>query len=179
MWQKMVKSGGKWENNIYFSTLNNCPLTTFIGEYHCKVDAKGRVMLPAAFKKQMNTASQDKFVVKKDIYERCLVLFPIEEWERQNKIIRANVNPYNREHSAFLRGFYKGAAEIELDASNRMLIPRRLLDEVTIDADVVLAGQTGRIEIWSEKLYEGIDTAADFAALAEKIMGGAINDIHE
>jgi MraZ protein len=154
-------------------------VAAFIGEYHCKVDSKGRIMLPAAFKRQMGSGSQERFVVRKDIYETCLVLYPMEEWQRQNRIIRANINPYNREHNAFVRGFFKGAAEIELDASNRMLIPKRLLEETKIESDVVLAGQDGKIEIWSEKVYDKAVTADEFAALAEKIMGGTINDINE
>jgi MraZ protein len=154
-------------------------VAAYIGEYHCKVDSKGRIMLPAAFKRQMASGSQDRFVVRKDIYESCLVLYPMEEWQRQNKIIRSNTNPYNKEHNAFVRGFFKGAAEIELDANNRMLIPKRLLDETQIDTEVVLAGQDGKIEIWSEKIYDKTVSGDEFAALAEKIMGGPITDINE
>ena len=58
-------------------------------------------MLPSAFKKQMPATAQDKFVIKKDIYEKCLVLYPIDEWERQNQLIRQNINPYNKEHNRF------------------------------------------------------------------------------
>ena len=78
-------------------------MITFIGEYTCKVDAKGRIMLPSAFKKQMSGSNQEKFVIKKDIFENCLVLFPIDEWERQNRIIRKKINPYKKEHNLFLR----------------------------------------------------------------------------
>lgn len=147
-------------------------MATFIGDYTCRIDAKGRVILPSAFKKQMPSAANDKFVVKKDVFEKCLVLFPMDEWDRQNSIIRSRINPYNREHSLFLRGFYKGTAEVVLDASNRILIPRRLLDQVGIDTEAVLAGQDGKIEIWSKDLYdEQAGEADNFASLAEKIMG--------
>lgn len=146
-------------------------MNSFIGEYHCKVDAKGRIMLPAAFKKQLSPASNDSFVVKKDIYEACLVMYPLEEWERQNAIIRSRINPYNPEHNRFVREFYKGAAEITLDGNNRLLLPRRLLDEVGIEGEVILAGQLGKIEIWAAGRY-GKMAPDDFARLAEKIMGG-------
>ncbi len=147
-------------------------MATFIGDYNCRVDAKGRVMLPAAFKKQMPAAAMAKFVVKKDIFEKCLVLYPMDEWDRQNNIIRSKINPYNKEHSRFLRGFYKGTAEVVLDASNRILVPRRLLDLVGIESEAVLAGQDGKIEIWSSDLYIKLESEADgFALLAEKIMG--------
>jgi MraZ protein len=153
-------------------------MTIFIGDYTCKVDAKGRVMLPSAFKKQMPSAAQDKFVVKKDIYEKCLVLFPMDEWERQNQLIQQNINPYNKEHSKFLREFYKDTAEVELDSNNRFLIPARLLSLVNVDKEqeVILAGQFGKIEIWSKELYEKTsDEIEDFGELANKILGGKIN----
>jgi MraZ protein len=149
-------------------------MATFIGDYTCRIDAKGRVVLPSAFKKQMPQAAMDKFVVKKDIFERCLVLYPMDEWDRQNSIIRASINPYNKEHSQFLRGFYKGTAEVVLDANNRILIPRRLLDIAGIDTEAIMAGQDGKIEIWSRDLYDQqSDEADNFALLAEKIMGDA------
>ena len=149
-------------------------MATFIGDYTCKTDDKGRIMLPSAFKKALSAGARDTFVVKKDIYEKCLVLFPIDEWERQIELIRANLNPYNKEHNTFLRGFNKGTAEILLDATNRLLIPKRLLEETGISKDVVLAGQDGKIEIWAKDAYEKIDVGDDFAKLAQKIMGGAI-----
>jgi len=151
-------------------------MATFIGDYNCKTDAKGRITFPSSLKKQMNSASQGRFVVKKDVFEKCLVLFPIEEWDRQNKIIRDKINPYNKEHNKFLRNFYRGSAEVVLDSNNRMLIPKRLLDLVEIKKDVVLAGQDSKIEIWADEMYKFFDEeSGNFAALAEKIMGGDIN----
>jgi MraZ protein len=77
----------------------------------------------------------------------------------------------------FLRNFFKGTAELSLDSNNRMLIPKRLFDLIGADRDVVLAGQDGRIEIWSASVYETIEMPAeDFANLAEKLMGGSINE---
>ena len=152
-------------------------MTTFIGDYTCKVDAKGRITFPSAFKKQVNSASGDRFVAKKDIFEQCLVLYPIDEWERQNELIRSRINPYNKEHNRFLRNFYKGTAEVSLDGNNRLLIPKRLLDLVEISKEVVLAGQDGKIEIWASDLYHQIDEPEEeFASLAEKIMGNTGNN---
>jgi MraZ protein len=152
-------------------------MATFIGDYPCKVDVKGRIILPMAFKKQMPVAAQDHFVVRKDIFENCLVLYAIDDWNRQLEKIRKRINPYNREHNMFLRNFFKGTAELSLDSNNRMLIPKRLFDLIGADRDVVLAGQDGRIEIWSASVYETIEMPAeDFANLAEKLMGGSINE---
>jgi MraZ protein len=150
----------------------------FIGDNTCKIDAKGRVMLPMAFKKQMPPALQDKFVLKKDIYEKCLVLYPIEEWTRQNELMSANINPYNQEHAQFMREFYKDTAEIELDSNNRFVIPSRLLSlaEINKDKEVIMAGQMGKIEIWSKEKYDAASKEiGDYGELANKILGGNIN----
>jgi MraZ protein len=147
-------------------------MITFIGDFSCRLDEKGRVLLPAAFIKQMATALQERFILKKDIFESCLVLYPMNEWERQNQILQQNTNPYNREHNRFLRGFFKGTAEVTLDSSNRLLIPRRLLDEIGADREIILAGQLGRIEVWTKEAYDQVEGGGDnFALLAEKIMG--------
>ena len=152
-------------------------MATFIGDYACKVDVKGRIILPIAFKKQMPADAQDHFVVRKDIFENCLVLYSIEDWNRQLNKIRKRINPYNREHNMFLRNFFKGTAELSLDNNNRLLVPKRLMDLIGAERDVVLAGQDGRIEIWAENIYGKIDmAAADFADLAEKLMSGSLND---
>ncbi len=147
-------------------------MTTFIGDYPCKLDAKGRVVLPAAFKKQMSASAQDRFVVKKDIFEKCLVLYPMDEWERQVQNLRKRINPYNKEHNKFVNAFYKGTAEITLDSNNRLLVSKRLLERVEIEKEVVLAGQDDKIKMWSKALYESVEIGEDdFADLAEKILG--------
>ncbi len=151
-------------------------MATFIGDYQCRLDSKGRFIFPAAFKKQMPPGSSEQFVVRRDIFEQCLVLYTIDDWNLQLDRIRNRINPYNREHNLFIRNFFKGTAEVTLDSSNRILIPKRLLDIAGIDRDIVLAGQDGRIEIWDVKRYEGIEMKPDeFAGLAEKLLGNKLN----
>jgi MraZ protein len=153
-------------------------MATFIGDYTCKVDVKGRIILPAAFKKQMPADAQDHFVVRKDIFENCLVLFAIEDWNRQLVKIRKKLNPFNREQNMFLRNFFKGTAELSLDNNNRILVPKKLMDLIGANRDVVLAGQDGRIEIWAADIYDKIDMPAeDLANLAEKYLGGSNNEL--
>ena len=118
--------------------------------------------------------------MKRDVFDKCLILYPMEEWERQNQIIRSRTNPYNREHAQFLRMFYSGTAEVVPDASNRILVPRRLMDYAEIGDDVIMAGQYGKIEIWSAANYEKISRADDeFARMAEKILGNRIEQTNE
>jgi len=148
-------------------------MITFIGDYQCKLDSKGRAALPSAFKKQMADELSGGFVIKRDVFDKCLVLYPMKEWQRQNELIRERTNPYNKEHNRFLRMFFSGTAEVQADASQRILIPKRLLDYAGIGDEAILAGQYGKIEIWSPENYESFTRADDeFANLAEKILGG-------
>lgn len=152
-------------------------MKNFIGDYTVKLDSKGRLSFPAAFKKQIREAVQDGFVLKRDVFESCLILYPMEEWERQNRIIRSKTNPYNKEHARFLRMLFSGTAEVSLDANNRMLIPKRLLDFAGINSEVVMAGQSGKIEIWASEKYSSVSQADDeFEAMAEKILGGSFDE---
>ncbi len=155
-------------------------MITFIGDYNGRVDAKGRVSLPTAFKRQMKESFQEGFVLKRDVFDKCLILYPMKEWERQNQLIRAKTNPYNKEHSRFLRMFFSGTAEIVPDANSRILLPKRLMEFAEIENEVVMAGQYGKIEFWSAENYEKISKADDeFASMAEKILGGSFEQTNE
>ena len=182
---KVGKNGEKWYKVgtfVLFLLFTNRGLSmiTFIGDYTCRLDDKGRVSLPMAFIRQMGHGMQERFVIKKDIFEKCLVLYPMDEWERQTRILDSNINPYNREHNKFLRGLLKDTAEVSLDANNRILLPRRLMENIGADKEIVMAGQPGKIEIWPRSTYDEIDSGSDdFAALAEKIMGNISKDKNE
>jgi|BioPla2DNA2_1021312.scaffolds.fasta_scaffold01553_4 MraZ protein len=147
-------------------------MVTFIGEYNIRIDAKGRIVLPTAFIKQVGDIPQrEVFILKEDMYEQCLVLYPISEWDRQNQIIRSKLNPFDREHNQFLRSFSKGAIEVSTDNVNRILIPKRLLEFAKITKEIVLSGQDGKIEIWSAEMYQSLwDNSPDFEQLAKKVM---------
>jgi MraZ protein len=147
-------------------------MATFIGDYTCKVDVKGRIILPMAFKKQMPTDAQDHFVVRIDIFEKCLVLYTKDDWTLQLDKIRKKFNSFNREHNKFLRNYFMNTAELSLDSNNRILVPKRLMDHIGADRDVVLAGQDGRIEIWAVDSYKMAALPADdFGSLSEKLFG--------
>ncbi len=185
VFNKMSKNVEKWwKVEIFYIFLHHVPgnpgMITFIGEYICKVDAKGRIMLPSAFKKQMPAGTEEKFVIKPDVYEACLLMYPIQEWERLNRIIRRNTNPFNREHERFVRLFNDGEAELALDANNRLLIPKRLLDHAKATKEILLKGRDGKIDVWSPENYvkfkEGI---SELESLTEKILGGDIRYLDE
>ena len=144
-----------------------------IGEHTAKIDAKGRINFPSALLRQLPEGAVDKMVLKADIYKRCLILYTMEEWERQIEIIRAKINSFNPKHADFIRGFYKGTAEVKVDTGNRILIPANLSEYARIDKDVYLFGQDRKIEIWAKEVYnEQTLSPEEFAELAKEVMGG-------
>lgn len=155
-------------------------MITFIGEYDCKVDVKGRIMLPSAFKRQMPDDSSSRFVVKRDLYESCLELYPIEEWERQQKLLLKNINPYDPEHRQFLRDFRMGAIEVVLDSNNRILLSSRLLKQINAERDIILLGGIGKIEIWSPDKYQILGgTVEEKSSRAKRIMQHATYNLDD
>lgn len=147
-------------------------MINFIGTYECKVDAKGRFMMPAALKKQLTPVAQDGFVLKRSVFQPCLELYPMSEWnammDRMNKL-----NRFNKKNNDFIRRFTAGVRMIDVDANGRLLIPKDLVQTAGITKDITVSSAINIIEIWDKQKYEqAIDEAAvDFAALAEEVMG--------
>jgi len=143
-----------------------------IGTYECKADAKGRVMVSSALKKQMQPILQEGFVLKRAVFEKCLELYPMKEWnimmERINKL-----NKFKKKNNDFIRRFTAGVKLVELDATGRVQIPKDLCDFAGIQKQVVMSSSGNIVEIWDKDKYEkAIDDAADdFADLAEEVMG--------
>lgn len=153
-------------------------MINFIGTYDCKADVKGRVMLPISLKNQMAPVLADGFVVKRSVFQPCLELYPMKEWnllmEKMNK-----KNRFVKKNNDFIRRFSAGVKVVEIDATGRLLIPRNLMDVAKISKEVVLSSAINIIEIWDKDSYEKVldDTAEDFAALAEEVMGGEDDEL--
>lgn len=153
-------------------------MANLFGEYVCKLDAKGRFMLPAGLIKQLSEADRERFVVNRG-FEKNLTLYPDSEWQKIIKEINA-LNLYSKKNREFVRYFYRGASELAVDSSNRLLLPKTLLDYASVDKELVLFAYASRIEIWSKEMYENtLDAAAEpeaFSDLAEEVMGRIINN---
>ncbi len=150
------------------------------GTYECKADVKGRLMLPSPLKKQLSAVVQDGFVLKRSVFQPCLELYPISEWNT----LMAKVNKLNRfvkKNNDFIRRFTAGVRMVELDSSGRLLIPKDLHSFAKISKEVVLSSAINIVEIWNKDDYEKSinDTAVDFAQLAEEVMGGGNDELDE
>jgi MraZ protein len=147
-------------------------MSHFLGEFECKLDAKGRLMLPSGLRKQMPEAEKDGLVVNRG-FEKHLVVYSRKEWDKIMEDL-GKLNPYEKKTREFIRYFTRGATELSLDAAGRILFPKALLDYAGIGADAVLSSQFNKIEVWAKDAYEAqMDNEPEnFANLAEEVMGG-------
>ncbi|TYB79211.1 division/cell wall cluster transcriptional repressor MraZ [Bizionia myxarmorum] len=147
-------------------------MSSLIGTYECKVDAKGRLMLPAALKKQLAPALQNGFVLKRAVFQPCLELYPMAEWEKLMQKIN-KLNKFKKKNNDFIRRFTAGVKIIEVDATGRLLIPKDLVAFADISKEIVMSSAINIVEIWDKDKYEKAieDAAGDFADLAEEVMG--------
>ncbi|MFB6340752.1 division/cell wall cluster transcriptional repressor MraZ [Saccharicrinis sp. FJH62] len=145
---------------------------SFVGDYTVKADSKGRIAVPSAFRKLLERDEGERFVFRKDVFQNCLVLIPIKEWEVQVAVLRKKLNDYNRNHKKFKAQFFRDTAEVEMDKTGRVLIPKKLYDMLALDKEIVLAGMDKVIEVWDKATYDGNQMDdGEFAALAEEILG--------
>ena len=147
-----------------------------VGTYECKLDPKGRIKLPVAIKKQLQGVGV--FVLKRSVFQPCLEMYSMEEWsllmQKVNKL-----NRFKKKNNDFIRRFTAGVKKVEIDATDRVLVPKDLLGIASLEKDVVLSSAINMIEIWDKTQYEQAidDAAVDFAELAEEVMGNDDQDV--
>ncbi len=148
-------------------------MITLQGEHICRVDAKGRFMLPAALKSQLTAVLGEGFMVKRSIFESCLELYPKSNWDDLIGKINRKINRFKREDMAFLRAYNAGLQLLEIDNAGRILIPRDLVLFAGITADIVVAAKLDCIEIWDKVKYDGVISAtqSNMSGLAENVLG--------
>jgi MraZ protein len=110
-------------------------MTQFLGEFECKLDAKGRLSMPSGLRKQLAPESNEKFVVNRG-FENCLALYPFNEWQKISAEVN-QLNMYVKKNREFARYFYRGATELELDAAGRLLLPKRLCEYAAVDKEII------------------------------------------
>jgi len=147
-------------------------LNHFIGTYECKIDVKGRILIPSALKKQITISSENGFVIKRGLFNNCLELYPFDQWKFvMNKIDQ--LNRFNKKNIDFIRRFTAGVKMVDIDTNGRLLIPKDLIKHACIRKDIVLSAAVNILEIWDKNLYEEIidEAKVDFSSLAEEVMG--------
>lgn len=129
-------------------------------------------MLPAALKKQLAPALQNGFVLKRAVFQPCLELYPMAEWEALMQKVN-KLNRFKKKNNDFIRRFTAGVKIIEVDATGRLLIPKDLVAFADISKEIVMSSAINIVEIWDKDKYEQAidDATGDFADLAEEVMG--------
>lgn len=140
------------------------------GEFECKLDAKGRVKLPSLLIKSFGRILTE-FTVNRG-FEKHLMLYPNDVWENKTKEIN-QLNIYKTKHRQAIRYFYRGATQVKLDGSERILIPKSLIEYAGIQKDVVLFAYQDQVEIWSKEAYREMcdEEPEDFSMIADEIFG--------
>ena len=147
-------------------------MINLIGTYECTVDNKGRIMIPAQLKKQLDGFTTEPFILKRSVFQNCLELFPYSEW----KLMMDKVNKLNRfvkKNNDFIRMYTAGVKSIDLDSTGRISVPKDLIAISKLTKNVVLSSSINIIEIWDKDEYEKSinDPKVDFAKLTEEVMG--------
>lgn len=146
----------------------------FLGNIEAKVDAKGRAFLPATFRKVLQAGGEERLVLRKDVFQSCLVLYPESIWNEQMDLMRQRLNRWNRQQQQVYRQFVSEVELLTLDGNGRFLIPKRYQRMATIEQDIKFVGMGDTIEIWSvSKAEENQMKPEEFGAALEVLMAGS------
>ena len=146
-------------------------MSALVGEFECKLDAKGRFLFPAGLRKQLDSTALEVFMVNKG-FENCLTLYPMNEWEKISKRL-SKLNLFKPKNRMFYRLFHQGAKQLTLDKAGRILIPTALMERIGLKKEIMLTAYNDRIEIWDRDEYFALmdDNMGDFSDLADEVMG--------
>lgn len=146
-------------------------MATFIGNIEAKLDAKGRVFVPAAYRKLLVRREKEQLVVRKDPDMNCLILYPENVWNKKVETLQANLDEWNFEDQMLLSQFVSDAEWLDMDSQGRILLNKKMLQLIQAENEVLFVGMLDRIAIWSSENYANAKySSGDFAKrLSEKM----------
>ncbi len=149
-------------------------MINLLGEYDCKLDSKGRLMLPSGLKKQLAEVLDKGFVINRNLHQRCLVLYPMEEWQKLSGKL-GKLNRLIKRNDVIVRKVMGGATPVEPDGTGRLLIPKSLVEHAKLETELKVVGSNSTVEIWSKSEYESFmnDEDIDMEALADDVFGNS------
>lgn len=147
----------------------------FSSKYNATIDDKGRVVLPAAFKKELGESFDYVLYVEKDPHEKCLNVYPAISWSEHLEFVRSRLNMNDKMHSRLLDVFYQNFVKVSVASNMRVNLPNAFLEKMEMGKEVVFTGQGGRIRLWSAEEYRASVISDDeFADLYQRLMGGGV-----
>lgn len=152
----------------------------FIGNIEAKSDNKGRIFFPAGFRRILQASGDEKLMLRKDVYQDCLVLYPESSWNAQLDLLRSRLNRWDARHQMIFRQFVADVEELSLDSNGRVLIPKRYLQMAHIKQEVRFIGMDDTIELWAkEEADKPFMQPDDFSRALEEIMAPKEEDKKE
>ena len=125
-----------------------------IGHFSCKLDAKGRLMVPSEFKEQLGAQAEEGFVLRPGLFNKCLELFTRKDWDDVQEKLKSSLSQFNPQHDAVIRKYNAGARFAKLDANGRLQIPKELIEKTALVKEIIISSVTTKMEIWDKSLYE-------------------------
>ena len=148
----------------------------FLGNIEAKTDAKGRAFLPASFRKVLQASGEESLVLRKDVFQKCLVLYPESIWNEHLDMLKSQLRPWKQAHQQIFRQFVSEAEVVTLDGNGRFLISKRLQKIAEIEQDIQFIGMDNTIEIWAPKnLAQTLKSDDEFGTEFENIMNADTN----
>ena len=148
----------------------------FISKIEAKVDVKGRIFVPATYRRMLEAEGEASLCLRADRVMKCLRLYPTSEWDKIDKEFLSKLNMWDKNDQRLYRQFASSVEQIELDASGRILIQKKHLDAIGVEGEVQFVGMGSCFEIWtSENLDEELMSDEEFAEALQNKMGGAIS----
>ncbi len=169
----MEESGEKWRILYFYTVIHNLglKLDRFLGNIDAKTDIKGRVFVPAPFRRILQTSGNTKLVLKMDVHQKCLTLYPENVFNEEVDNMRLRLNKWNPDQQGIFRKFVRDVEVLEIDTNGRILIPKKYLQTAEITSDVCFLGMNNVIELWAKnKLEDSLPDEDKFREGIEKFM---------
>ena len=164
----MGKYGGKCSNFVSEIEERKKDMSNPTGTFTCKLDAKGRLMLPADFREQLGSQAEEDFILRPGLHGTYLELYTVSDWNRRRDILM-QVNTFDRKKLDIMRKYLDGVRRVKLDASGRLQIPKDLLDRSELNKDIVIDSMFTNMEIWDKTKYDERVNAISAEELAQGV----------
>jgi len=147
-------------------------MSTFIGKYEAKADVKGRIFIPAVYRKLLPDGERERVVMRRDTESDCMIMYPEHVWTAMMEQLKAGLDEWNPEDQMLLMQFVSDAEWLDIDAQGRVLLAKRHMQTIGVEnAEVLFVGMNDRFAVWSKARYEqSMKPRADFARLLKEKM---------
>lgn len=146
-------------------------MSTYIGHIDVKVDAKGRLFVPATYRKILQTDGAERLVMRRDTENECLILYPESVWNQKVEGLKAVLDEWNPTDQMLLMQFVSDAEWLDIDTQGRVLVQKRYLQSIGAENELLFVGMIDRFALWNKSTFYAKQlNNHDFAALLKERM---------